>query len=264
MPQHFPIRRRCLVLICNRERKGEQMRPFYHQYPDTFQMVASVVESRPGRVRLDRSPFYPGGGGQPGDKGQLRWSGQEAKTSGFAYDDGASWVLLNDAATVEASSVEAIVNAEFRTMMRELHTATHILNALIFRRFDGALVTGAQLSGDGTARLDFDLPLADNDQLRSLEEPINDVILSDLRVIESYVSREEADRHPGLIRSKSVAPPTTEDGQVRIIEIQDLDRQACGGTHVASTSDIRPVRILKVENKGRHNRRIRIGFSEYL
>ena len=145
--------------------------------------------------------------------------------------------------------------------MRELHTDLHILNALVFQAFDGALVTGVQMNADGTARIDFDLPDADNDRLRALEPAINDAIRQNLPVTESYIELDQAYDEKGLLRSRSVAPPPTGDGLIRVIEIAGLDRQACGGTHLTATGASRPVRILKIENKGRHNRRIRIGLD---
>ena len=117
------------------------------------------------------------------------------------------------------------------------------------------------MNEDGTARLDLDLPGADNDRLRAMEAAINDAIRQDLAVTDAYVPLEAAQGEKGLLRSRSVAPPPTSDGMVRVIEIAGLDRQACGGTHLSSTGGSRPVRILKIENKGRHNRRIRIGLA---
>jgi len=133
------------------------------------------------------------------------------------------------------------------------------LNALVFATFDGALVTGVQMNDDGTARIDFDLQGVTSEQIRGLEPALADLRGQALPVRQKYVSESEALGEPGLIRSQSVAPPPTPDRRVRIVEIGDLDRQACGGTHVASTDEIRPIRILKVDNKGRRNRRVRIG-----
>jgi len=157
--------------------------------------------------------------------------------------------------------VEAVVDAEFRSLMTQLHTDTHILNALVFQHFQGALVTGAQLNEDGTARMDFDLPDADNDRLRALEPEINDVIREDLPLRYAYLSEAQALAERGLVRNRSVAPPPTADGTIRVVEIVGLDRQACGGTHLVSTAGSRPIRILKIDNKGRHNRRIKIGLT---
>jgi misacylated tRNA(Ala) deacylase len=233
-------------------------RPFYHERPEILTIETSVLNAAPGRVALAESPFFPGGGGQLPDKGIVRWSGGEVLVTGFESFDGQTWALL--AEPVELSdSVVAVVDPEFRKMMQELHTSAHLLNAFVYQQFNGALVTGAQINGDGTARLDFDLPDADNDKLRALEGPINDAIRQDLAVSTHYVPQDVASNEPGLLRSRSVAPPPTPDGMIRIVEIQNLDRQACGGTHLGSTSQSRPVRVLKIENKGRHNRRIRIG-----
>jgi len=103
---------------------------------------------------------------------------------------------------------------------------------------------------------------ADNDRLRALEPEINDVIRQDLPLRYAYVPEADAVAERGLIRNRSVAPPPASDGTVRIVEIVGLDRQACGGTHLASTGASRPIRILKIDNKGRHNRRIRIGLAD--
>lgn len=234
------------------------MHLYCHDHPHTLTLTTEVVAAAPGRVRLAETPFYPGGGGQLPDKGALRAGGGDIGVTGFEVIDGQLWHLLTD--PVELSGqVEAAVNPNFRQMMREMHTATHILNALVFQSFDGALVTGVQMNDDGTARMDFDLPEADNDRLRALEAPINDVIAQNIRVNCSYIPFEEARAVPGLIRSRSVAPPPTDDGRVRIVDIIGLDRQACGGTHLDNTGDTRAVKLLKIDNKGRHNRRVRLG-----
>ncbi|MFI4999479.1 MAG: alanyl-tRNA editing protein [Reyranellales bacterium] len=237
------------------------MHLFCHEQPDTLNVQTDVVDARPGKVVLAQSPFYPGGGGQLADRGVIRWSGGEAKVTGFDYSAGKLWHLLEIQDEI-AGSVEAAVDPDFRRMMRQLHTDTHILNAFVFQSFDGALVTGVQMAEDGTARMDFDVPGADNDRLRALEGPINDVIRQDIAVGFAYVPMTEAQAERGLIRSRSVAPPPTPDGRIRIVEIVGLDRQACGGTHLASTGGSPPVRILKIDNKGRHNRRVRIGLSD--
>jgi misacylated tRNA(Ala) deacylase len=233
-------------------------RYFCHAFPEILSLETAVVAARPGAVLLDRSPFHPGGGGQLADRGQLRWTGGEVAVTGFEATDNGTWHLL--AQPLELSgTVELAVDPAFRTMMSQLHTATHILNALVYQHFDGALVTSAQMNDDSTARMDFDLPDADNDRLRALEPEINDVVRQDIPITYSEVALTEAQRVHGLIRSRSVAPPPTPDGMIRIVEIVGLDRQACGGTHAASSGTCPAIRILKVDNKGRHNRRVRIG-----
>jgi misacylated tRNA(Ala) deacylase len=234
------------------------VRYFCHDRPDVLQLETHVVDARPGAVLLEASPFHPGGGGQLADRGRLAWASGEAEVIGFEIVDGGVWHRL--AGPVEAAgAVQASVDPEFRRLQTELHTDAHVLNALVYRHFDGALITGAQLNDDGTARVDFDLPGADNDRLRALEGEINDLIRQDLPVRAAWVALDAARAETGLLRSRSVAPPPAADGTVRIVEIVGLDRQACGGTHLASTAGSRPVRILKVDNKGRHNRRVKFG-----
>jgi misacylated tRNA(Ala) deacylase len=236
------------------------MRLYCHDYPETLTLESEVIDARPGAVLLAQSPFYPGGGGQPPDRGVIRWEGGEAAVAGFEYEGGLLWHLFEGGA-VAKGKVEAAVDPLFRNLMRQLHTDTHILNALVFQAFDGALVTGVQMYADGSARMDFDVPLADNDRLRALEAPINEAIRQDIALSFVYVPLAEAEAQHGLIRSRSVAPPPTPDGKIRIVEIVGLDRQACGGTHLASTGASPPIRILKIDNKGRHNRRVRIALA---
>jgi misacylated tRNA(Ala) deacylase len=233
-------------------------RLFYHSHPETLTLVADVVDAAPGRVLLSEQPFFPGGGGQLPDRGRLTWSGGEVDVAGFERVGDQTWIVFKESREIHGS-VEAAVDPAFRQMMRELHTDTHLLNAFVFQAFDGALVTGVQMNDDGTARMDFDLPNADNERLKALDGPINDAIRQDLKIGDTYIPLEAATREHGLIRTRSALPPTTPDGTIRIVEIGALDRQACGGTHLASTGQSRAVRVLKIENKGRHNRRIKIG-----
>lgn len=235
-------------------------RLFCQDNPEVFTLDAEVLEARPGAVLLSRQPFYPGGGGQLPDRGILRWQGGDVPIAGFTEAGGAVWINLPGSIEI-AGEVQAEVDPVFRQRMRELHTDLHVLNALVFRDFDGALVTGVQMNEDGTARIDFDLPDADNDRLRALEPELNDVVAQDLAVEISHVPVSAAHGEKGLLRSRSVAPPPSPEGLVRIVEIAGLDRQACGGTHLRSTGESRPIRILKIENKGRSNRRVRIGLQ---
>jgi misacylated tRNA(Ala) deacylase len=237
------------------------MHLFCHDHPETLSVETQIVDFLPGKVALAQSPFYPGGGGQLADHGVVRWNGGEAKVVSFEVAGGKVWHLL-DTQVEMAGAVEAAVDPVFRRKMRQLHTGTHILNAFVFQSFDGALVTGVQMAADGTARMDFDVPGADNDRLRALEGPINDAIKQNIAVTFTYIGMSVAQAEHGLIRSRSVAPPPTPDGKVRIVEIVGLDRQACGGTHLIATGDSPPLRILKIENKGRHNRRVRLGLAE--
>lgn len=235
------------------------MQLFCQSRPDVLELVAPVLEARPGAVLLGQSPVFPGGGGQLMDRATLAWDGGEAALTAVAPDPRGWWHLFAGEAEV-VGPVRISVEAEFRALMRELHTLAHVANAVVFQEFGGALLTGAQLNADATFRLDFDLPGAENaERLRALDGPINDAIRQDFPVRAFHMDWQEANATPGLFRSKSVAPPKGDDGRVRIVEIAGLDKQGCGGTHLESTGQARPVRVLKVENKGRQNRRIRLG-----
>lgn len=232
-----------------------------HEQPDLFEHDTRIVAARPGAVLLERSALHPGGGGQESDQALLEHGSGSMRIVSVQEEAGGWWHRLDEDLSLETGPARVRIDRERRSVLAQLHTVTHILNALVFQRFAGALVTGAQISADGTARMDFDLPEVDNDSLRAIEPQINDVIAQALPVRAVYVSAGEAATLPGLIRSLSVAPPPTPDGRLRIIEVGDLDRQACGGTHLTNTGEARPIRITKVENKGRRNRRVRIAFA---
>jgi misacylated tRNA(Ala) deacylase len=227
-----------------------------HEFPDLYEHEARVVDAAPGRVLLDRSVFHPGGGGQVSDAGWIEHGAGVVPVSGIEVVDDRWWHLLAD--SIELSGQVLVhVDAERRALVAQLHTDSHILNALVFERFPGTLVTGAQINADGTGRMDFDLSDVDNDVLRALDSDVNAVIGRGVDVRSTYVDAGEAASTDGLVRSLSVAPPPTPDGTLRIIEIDGVDRQACGGTHLSNTGQSGPIRITKVENKGKRNRRIR-------
>ena len=229
----------------------------YHEHPDVLRFDTAVVAGEAGRIMLARSFLHPGGGGQVSDQARILFADGEARIVDVAHEAGGYWHILNRPIAV-TGDITVEIDASHRLSVSRLHTVTHILNALVFQRFDGALVTGAQIYADGTARMDFDLPDADNDELRKLEPRINEIIAAGVEVRASWVSHREALATPGLIRSLSVAPPPTPDGRIRIIEIAGVDRQACGGTHLTNTAQSAPIRITKVENKGRRNRRVKL------
>ena len=232
-------------------------RAFYHDHPDITELESRIIKAKPGVVLFEATPFFPGGGGQLTDRGTVTVAGQSYQVTGIESDADGYWHLIDQ--DIELDGMASLrVDSEFRNLMCELHTLAHIANAIVFQNFGNPLLTGAQLSDNGTLRLDFDLPGADNAKLRALEPEFNDAIKSGLEVSQQYMPWDEANAIDGMFRSKTVAPPRLKDGMVRIVDIAGLDQQACGGTHLVSTDQSRPVKILKVENKGRQNRRLRL------
>ena len=228
-----------------------------HEEPELYEHDADVTATRPGAVVLSRSAFHPGGGGQVADIGVIEHAGGRAGVTGIEVDGAQWWHLLDDPEAELDGSVRVAVDADHRARVASLHTMSHVLNAFVFEEFEGSLVTGAQINGDGTGRMDFDLTQIDNDRLRALEAPVNEVIARGVDVRSVYVDAGDADVTEGLVRSLSVAPPPTPDGRLRVIEVDGVDRQACGGTHLSNTAQSPAFRIGKIENKGKRNRRIR-------
>jgi len=229
-----------------------------HEQPDLLVFDAEITSARPGAIRLSRSALHPGGGGQLCDQALVHGAHGSARVVEVRVEDGAHWLVFDLPEAMLDGRVTVAIDATRREHLARMHTATHVLNALVFQRFDGALVTGAQIMGDGTGRMDFDLPDADNDALRALEPLIEREVAAARPVLSVEVPLLEAQATPGLLRSAAVAPPPTPDGLVRVVDITGFDRQACGGTHVENTARIGAVRLVKVENKGRHNRRVRL------
>lgn len=231
-----------------------------HEQPTLLEFVTHVVNARPGAVALERSALHPGGGGQVADTAVIVHASGLCRVTAVTFEDGTYWHHLDEPAVL-SGAVEVRIDRERRSSVSQLHTAAHMLNALVFQEFSGALVTGAQINGDRTGRLDFDLPDVDNDRLRALEPRLNALIRNSLEVRAVYMSRAEVLSTPGLVRTLD-AFPDTPDETLRVIEIRGLDRQVCGGTHVANTGECRPIRLTKIENKGRRNRRIRLVLAD--
>jgi misacylated tRNA(Ala) deacylase len=229
--------------------------------PHALVVETEILDARPGAVRVAASPFFPGGGGQPADRGVIVHEGGVAGFLGASREADGLWLACDGPVPRHQGRVRLVVDPAFRALMCELHTAAHVANSIVHQAFGGALLTGAQLSGDGTFRVDFDLPGVDAAALRQTEPAMNAALRQDHGVSETHMPYGEAAAVPGLFRSKGVSPPPQPDGLVRIVAIGALDRQACGGTHLTSTGACRPLTILKVDNKGRQNRRLRIGLA---
>ena len=225
--------------------------------PTLREWTATVVGVDPERgIVLDRSAFYPGGGGQPPDHGVLLWSGVETRIVGTVKGDDLYLVPADgDPVPAPGTPVQGAVEDARRSLLMRTHSGLHVLCGVVFRDF-GALVTGGNME-PGEARMDFDLPEVPDGFKATIEERVNAEIGTDRAVEVRVLPRDEALALPDIIRTQTnLIPP--EETEVRIVDITGLDVQADGGTHVASTGQIGRVQVVKVENKGRQNRRVRV------
>jgi misacylated tRNA(Ala) deacylase len=217
-------------------------------------MQARVVTSGPEGIVLDRTIFYARGGGQPGDIGKLWWEGGEVAITDTVKGDGEA-ILHLPAQALPLPTPGTVVSAEIdwdrRHRLMRMHTAMHLLCSVI----KGAAVTGGSVGAD-RSRLDFDLP---NPPAREdVEAGLNALIDADHPVRIEWVDEAVLDTDPGLVRTMSVQPPRGA-GRLRLMRIGDevlVDLQPCGGTHVSRTGEIGPIQVVKIENKGKQNRRI--------
>ncbi|MEM7445152.1 MAG: alanyl-tRNA editing protein [Pseudomonadota bacterium] len=219
---------------------------------------ATVTEVGDDWVVLDQTVFYPTGGGQPGDTGSLKWDGAEVSVTNAIKGDTPDQVrhILSEDAVAPAvgTQVEASIDWPRRHRHMRMHTAMHLLCSLV----EGD-VTGGQVGAE-KSRLDFNLPATALDK-EALTAQLNDLVAADHPVDARWITDDELGQRPELVRTMSVKPPMGQ-GRVRLQLIGDdetpVDLQPCGGTHVRRTGEIGPLRISKIENKGRQNRRVNI------
>ena len=218
---------------------------------------ARVVEAGPGGLVLDRTVFYPLGGGQPGDTGVLRMpDGRELRIVDTRKgEDGRILHLLAADATAPeiGAEVEAALDWERRYAHMRMHTCLHLLGSVL--RYG---VTGGQIAAD-KGRLDFDTQ--DEIDKERVSEAVNARISANHVVQSQWISDEELDRQPELVRTMSVQPPRGV-GRIRLLEIPGVDLQPCGGTHVAATGEIGRIAVTRVESKGRRNKRVYVAFAD--
>lgn len=228
---------------------------------DAYQTTceATVVSADETGIRLDRTVFYPTGGGQPGDTGGFRLEDGTVLTitdarKGETHEEVLHIPAEGQPLPAPGTKVTAEIDWERRHRLMRMHTCMHILCSLI----EGD-VTGGQV-GDTKGRLDFNLPdtTLDKDHLTA---ELNRIISEDRPVTPRWISDAELEANPSLVRTMSVKPPTG-TGTVRLLEVEGIDLQPCGGTHVRSTGEIGKVAIGKIENKGKQNRRVNILFVE--
>ena len=210
-----------------------------------------------GGIVLDKSLFYPTGGGQPGDKGVLAFEGRgiPIKTT-IKGPQGVPVLVPEDGAILpkKGAKIEQTIDWAQRYAHMRVHTALHLLSVVI-----PLPVTGGQISA-GKGRLDFLMPDPPEDKL-ALEDQLNALIARDMPVTQTWISETELDAKPELVKTMSVKPPKGA-GQIRLVRIgtddDQIDLQPCGGTHVHKTGEIGRIRFGKIENKGKQNRRVNI------
>lgn len=225
------------------------------------EVAAQVVAATPEGIVLDRTNFYPRAGGQPGDSGTLRWPGGEAVIAEALKGEGEA--ILHkpmDGAPLPppGAAVTLALDWPRRHRHMRMHSAMHLLCSLI----PGAGVTGGQVGAE-KSRLDFDL--AEPPTKEWLAERLNALVAADHPITDEWISEAELEANPGLVRTLSVQPPRGA-GRIRLVRIgageTPVDLQPCGGTHVRTTGEIGRVEVLKLENKGRQNRRISLALVE--
>jgi len=214
---------------------------------------ATVVAVLEEGLILDKTVFYPEGGGQPGDIGRIANDIFEADVNNTIKSTNGILHLTDNklGAISEGDNVQIVIDWERRYSLMRMHTALHILCSIV----DGA-VTGGSI-GIQKSRLDFDIP-GERPDKENLTQELMEIVDRNYPVTSSWISDQELQQNPNLIRTMSVKPPTG-TGQVRMIRIGDnIDFQPCGGTHVKSTGEVGKIKISKIENKGKQNRRINL------
>jgi misacylated tRNA(Ala) deacylase len=222
---------------------------------------ATVLASDPEvGIVLDRSAFYPGGGGQPPDHGVLLWGGVQTRIIDVRRgDDPALVPVEGDPLPPVGAQVRGAIEDDRRTALMRTHSGLHLLSGVVFRDF-GALVTGSNMD-PLSGRLDFNLDEVPPGFKEAIESACNVEVTANRAITAYELSRAEALAIPDVIRTATnLLPPSIEI--VRIVDIDGLDVQADGGTHVASTSQIGQLRVVKVESKGKGFRRIRVSLPD--
>lgn len=217
---------------------------------------ATVVATDGNSVTLDRTVFYPLGGGQPGDTGTLSWdSGSAAIVDSRYGEDGSIGHHLEEGAAIPSvgDTVRAELDWDRRYRHMRMHTAMHLLGSVLHYG-----VTGGNISAE-KSRLDFDME--ESVDKEAVGAALTALVDANHPVSCRWISEEELDAQPELVRTMSVQPPRGK-GSIRLLEIEGVDLQPCGGTHLKSTAEVGAVRIGKVENKGKHNRRVNIHLDD--
>ena len=216
---------------------------------------ATILNIDSNKIILDRTAFYAKSGGQPGDIGKIILNGKEINIIDTVYDNKQNIIHVcensNDLKIDE--KIKGKINWEIRYKHMRMHTALHLLCSLI--PYD---VTGGQISYE-KSRLDFNAD--DKIEKEEIENKINQLVKDDHEISYQWITLEELDNQPDLVRTMSVKPPRT-NNKIRLVKIGSIDLQPCGGTHVKRTKEIGNIRIGKIENKGKMNRRVNLSISD--
>ena len=220
-----------------------------------------VLEVTDDGLFLDRTVFYARGGGQPGDVGTLTWDEGSVEIVDTIRRDGMPLHLVSEGSILPdpGTSVEGLIDWERRYLTMRTHTALHALSGVVFRDFD-AKVTGGNMT-PGEARMDFELDSISVEFGKQVERKLNEELIKGYPTEIILMARDEALQDPDLIRTKVNLIPDFVS-EIRVIDIVGLDRQADGGTHVASTLEVGRIEVVKTESKGKANKRMRIKVFE--
>jgi misacylated tRNA(Ala) deacylase len=228
-------------------------------YLREFTATVTAVDVEAYTVALDRTAFYPGGGGQPSDIGSLSAHGQTWTATKVKKQGQNVWHSLKDELPAVGTTVTGSIDWDRRYRLMRVHTALHILCGVIWRDY-GASVTGGNMQ-PGKARMDFEFERMQRELVTEIEEKINVEVAAGRPVRTAILPREEAFQIPDLIRTKINLLPVGIT-EVRTVEIEGLDLQADGGTHVANTSEVGPIKIVDYKSKGRINKRLVIELKD--
>jgi misacylated tRNA(Ala) deacylase len=235
----------------------------YLQDDHCFEAEASVVAVRDNCVAFDRTCFYPGGGGQPPDQGRVLVRGGEVLeiVSVQADPDETVWHTAKSAPTsnIVGQSATLILDKQRRLALTRYHTVLHVLNTIALRDY-GGWITGVQIAVD-YSRIDFKLDGFSAALCAELQSKVNAVLGRNLVLKSYYLPEEQFRQRDDLLRTLDARPPVS-GGQVRVVEIQGFDAQACGGTHASTTSEVGRFSILRTENKGKINKRLYVRLDQ--
>lgn len=215
---------------------------------------AAVRSAGDNAVVLDRTVFYPGGGGQPADTGVLRWPGGERRVTEMRRDGETVWHVLDGAPPPGGAAARAALDWDRRYAIMRHHSALHVLVGAVYRLFN-ARVTGGAIYPD-RARMDFSLEDLNKDRVAEIERETNRVLAEDRPITVRFVTQEEFARSDLIRLARDLVPKDLD--RIRVVEIEGYDAQADGGTHVGRTGEVGALRIVKTENKGKANRRLEI------